>query len=163
MVKHEINIFIEPEFRASVKKIWLKKLASKILQELSLSTPSEIGIVITNDKEIHRLNKAYRNKDRPTDVLSFYMVPEDVSSRQKQQFIDAPDGLSHLGEVVISYPQAVLQAAERRHDVKNEIMLLMVHGMLHLLGYDHEKRADEAKRMKAKEASILSTLVSEFD
>ena len=162
-VKHEVNIFVELKFRTSIKKTWLKKVAAEILRELSLSTPSEIGIVVTNDKAIQRLNKAYRNKDGPTDVLSFYMVPEDVNSKQKQQFIAAPDGFSHLGEVVISYPRAELQAAERGHDVKHEIMLLSVHGVLHLLGYDHEKSAAEAKRMKAKETMILSTLVSQFD
>jgi probable rRNA maturation factor len=163
MAKHEINIHIKPEFKLLIKKSRVKALIVNILESLSISTPSEIGIVITDNNEIQRLNRKYRNKDQPTDVLSFTMLAEEGGSEQNLAFIPAPDGLSHLGEIVISYPQAVLQANERKHDVENEIILLLIHGMLHLLGYDHEKSAIEERRMKRKEKDVLLKVGSQFD
>ena len=69
-----------------------------------------------------------------------------------------PDGISHLGEIVISYPQAVRQAKRKKHDIERELMILLIHGVLHLLGYDHEQSVEE-QHMRAKEDEILGKLL----
>jgi len=98
---------------------------------------------------VQQLNKSYRGKDEPTDVLAFYMTSAD--------FIEPPDGVRHLGEVIISYPQAVIQAEEHRHSIKKELAILIIHGVLHLLGYDHEE-SEQERQMRAREADILSQI-----
>jgi len=75
-------------------------------------------------------------------------------------FITPPDGVLHLGEVIIAYPQAVIQAEEHHHPVKREIAILIIHGVLHLLGYDHEEPEAE-RQMRAREAEILSGIEEE--
>ena len=157
MAKHEINIYIKPNLRDSVKETWVKNTVNKILGTLTIATLSELGVVITNDKAIQRLNKAYRNKDAPTDVLAFYMLPRQA---KKTEFIAPPDGVAHFGEIVISYPQAVVQAENEGHDIKHEILVLLIHGLLHLMGYNHEQSRKEEQRMRAKEKETLDKLMS---
>ena len=82
------------------------------------------------------------------------MTPET----EEEYFIEPPDKKVHLGEVIISYPQAALQAMENGHPVSKEITILLVHGVLHILGYDHETNEEEARRMQAREKKILETL-----
>ncbi len=92
-------------------------------------------------------------EDRPTDVLSFPMV----GPLPTVGFVTAPDGKKHLGEVIVSFPQAVLQAEEHGHPVEREVSILVVHGLLHLLGYDHTK-ASEKREMQGREKEILRLL-----
>ena len=80
-----------------------------------------------------------------------------TSQESGTHFTGPPDGINHLGEVVISYPQAMQQAQEQGHDVKQELAVLIVHGVLHLLGYDHEL-PDKEQKMKARENEILKRL-----
>jgi len=75
-------------------------------------------------------------------------------------FVAPPDGVKHLGEVIISYPQAVIQAEEHQHPIKREIAILIIHGVLHLLGYDHDKPEPE-RDMRARETEILSYIEGE--
>jgi probable rRNA maturation factor len=109
--------------------------------------PCEIGIVIVSSAVIHKLNKKYRMKDRPTDVLSF----SDL------EVTDVPRG-PFIGEIFICWSVAQKQAKESRLSIKNEIRQLTVHGILHLFGYDHEISPREAKRMFNLQDKILSTL-----
>jgi probable rRNA maturation factor len=95
---------------------------------------------------MRRLNRQYAGDDHPTDVLSF-------SLREGEEFI-APDGPAPLGEVIISYPTALRQAEEAGHPVEDEVAHLLVHGILHLLGYDHAEVGDE-ERMRAREDALL--------
>jgi probable rRNA maturation factor len=89
--------------------------------------------------------------DEPTDVLAFYMLPQKEADFS---FALPPDGVTRLGEVIISYPQAVKQAKEQGHSTERELALLIIHGILHLLGYDHEEPGEEAK-MREKEKELL--------
>ena len=77
----------------------------------------------------------YLDEDRPTDVLSFPMNEQLATA---PAFVKVPDGKLHLGDIVISYPQATKAADEHRHPVKREVEILLIHGILHLLGYDHD-------------------------
>ena len=108
----------------------------------------DLSVTLTGDDEIQRLNAAYRGLDEATDVLSFPLRSGGV------EFVSPPDGVLHLGDVVISLPQARRQAAEYGHTPPQELAQLVVHGVLHLVGYDHEDEA-QAVVMQAKERAAL--------
>jgi len=152
----EINVLIDEEFKKKVSQRFLWETTGRILAMENTDDNVEIGIFITTQDNIKKLNWNYRDKNEPTDVLSFYMI-EESSKGTKKGFVTPPDEVRHLGEVIISYPQAVIQARENKHTLRKEITVLLVHGILHLLGYDHEIPADE-KRMKPREEEILSHL-----
>jgi probable rRNA maturation factor len=139
-----------------VDKNWLERIARRVLEDESITSSAEMGLLITDSKTIQKLNRIYRGQDKPTDVLAFQMTP-DMNQEPEGSFVSPPDGIRHLGEVVISYPQAVKQAQEQGHGVTRELALLIVHGILHLLGYDHELPEEEQK-MRDKENEILSLL-----
>jgi probable rRNA maturation factor len=125
----------------------------------------ELGLVITGQERVRQLNRSYLGKDAPTDVLSFSMLPEPPDGGESEApapFVPPPDGVVHLGEVIISYPQAVIQAGQHRHSVKREVAILVIHGVLHLLGYDHDKPEPE-RRMNTREKEILSCIEGELD
>ena len=124
----------------------IKVLAESILQELGLDAV-ELSLVLCDDQFIWRLNRDYRGKDKPTDVLSFAQREGEIA------FADDPV----LGDVIISIDTAAKQAVSRGHGLFQEIKVLLVHGILHLLGYDHEQD-DEAEIMEAKERQILSKI-----
>ena len=108
---------------------------------------------------MRQLNRDYLSKDEPTDVLAFSMLPELPAEGELgvPPFITPPDGVLHLGEVIISYPQAVIQAEEHHHSIKKEIAILIIHGVLHLLGYEDDS-PELKQRMTAREAEILSQI-----
>jgi probable rRNA maturation factor len=156
MHETEINISIKRNIGLLVDKNWLEKISRRVLEAEKIATSVEIGLLITDSKTIQKLNRIYRGEDNPTDVLAFEMTP-DLNQEPELPFVSAPDGIKHLGEVVISYPQAEKQAHEQGHGVMRELALLIVHGILHLLGYDHELPEEEQK-MRDKEDKILSIL-----
>ena len=108
--------------------------------------------MIAVSNTMQAINFEWRMEDRPTDVLAFAMRETPVG--EKHDFVLPPDRKAHLGEVIISYPQAEVQAKEHGHSVNREVAVLLIHGVLHLLGEDHGTPA-KAKKMKAKEAEIL--------
>ena len=158
IVVMEINLTIEQEFAGCPDAGWFQRIAEQVLEAQGIGTNVELGILITGQERVQELNRAYRGEDHPTDVLSFYMTaPGEESGGDSERFVVAPDGVTHLGEVVISYPQAAIQAREHRHSVNKELAVLTIHGTLHLLGYDHE---DEQQRqaMVAREQAILNAV-----
>jgi len=158
MAEPEINISVEQKLKVSLEEGWLQRIALRTLEAEGIASPAEMGLVITDSKTIQKLNRTYRGEDQPTDVLAFHMTP-DTSQESELRFVGPPDGVHHLGEVVISYPQAVRQAQEQGHGVTQELALLIIHGILHLLGYDHEL-PEEEQQMKARENEILKRLDS---
>lgn len=108
---------------------------------------AELSLVLCDDAFIHPLNRDYRGKDRPTDVLSF--------PQREGDHADIDDPL--LGDVVISVETAARQAIEHGHSLDRELAVLLVHGILHLLGYDHIDD-DEAEVMETEERRVLATL-----
>jgi probable rRNA maturation factor len=111
----------------------------------------EVSVVLADDDYIHELNRQYRGKDCPTDVLSFAL-----NEGEEPEIIDGPEE-SLLGDIIISLETATRQAAEFGHSLERELAFLTVHGMLHLLGYDHEI-AQEQCEMRQEEEHILSLL-----
>jgi probable rRNA maturation factor len=156
----EINILIEEGIEVEPDAGWMQTIIEKTLAADNLPNAVEVSLLITNQERIQELNREYRGKDRPTDVLSFSMSEQKQES-EPTTFIGPPDGLLHLGEVIISYPQAVIQAREHRHSIKREMAILIIHGVLHILGFDHEKPKMEPA-MSAKEKEILAELEKEI-
>jgi len=111
---------------------------------------SEVSIVIVGDEEITRLNRQYLRRNRPTNVIAFPMASGDP--------VALPFHL--LGDVVISAETAKRQAEAAGRKTGEEILFLMIHGVLHLLGYDHEKNAEERRKMEAKERELFSLVYS---
>lgn len=119
----------------------LKKTTQRILKLLRQDR-AELSLALVGDQEIRKLNARYRKKDQPTDVLSFPLEG------------DLPAGQKLLGDVVISVEQAEKQARKRGTKLGEEIEDLLIHGILHLLGYDHERSDAEAKAMRKMEKKI---------
>ena len=104
----------------------------------------ELSIVLTNDEQIQFLNREYRHKDRPTDVLAFAI--------REGEFASFAGNL--LGDVIISVPTAARQGREKGHDTLAEVVMLLAHGLLHLLGWDHDTVAKD-KRMRAETDKLV--------
>ena len=150
----EIGISVEEEFRELVEENWAKKIAQQVLKAEGIASPYEVSLVFTDSETVQKLNRDYRGVDEPTDVLAFYMLPQKEAD---SSFALPPDGVTRLGEVIISYPQAAEQAREQGHSVDKELTLLIIHGILHLLGYDHEQPEEEVK-MRAREKELLEEI-----
>ncbi len=161
MDEHEINIEIEPGLTCDVKEARFKSIILEILTALCVATPAELGLVITDSATIQQLNKTYRDIDEPTDVLAFPMLSR-FSQENEPGFVIPPDGVHHLGEIIISYPEAIQQAEQQRHEIAQELTTLIIHGVLHLLGYDH-KLPEEEQSMMTKEREIMKKLSSRKD
>ncbi|MFA7572172.1 MAG: rRNA maturation RNase YbeY, partial [Lutispora sp.] len=118
----------------------------------------EISISFVDNQEMQDLNKEYRNIDAPTDVLSFSMLEfEEDNEGFESDLDDYIEEELPLGDIVISVERAIEQAGEYGHSKDREIAFLLVHGMLHLLGYDHEEKEDE-RIMFQKQDTILGIL-----
>jgi probable rRNA maturation factor len=154
LAQMEINILIDRQFKRQLKSIWLKNVVRQVLNAENVGVKSEIELVITSDEKMQELNKKYLDEDRPTDVLSFSMNEQLNTS---PVFVNIPDSKLHLGDIIISYPQAVKQAEEHRHSVEREIGILLIHGILHLLGYDHDIPVRK-KAMRSRESAILKNI-----
>ena len=151
----EINVLIEEDFRGCLEVGWLQGIAEQVLVAQGVSSSAELGLVIASQEKVQQLNRSYRGKDEPTDVLAF-STTEEIGV-DLPPFVQPPDEVLHLGEVIISYPQAVIQAEEHHHSIKKEIAILIIHGVLHLLGYEHDKHELE-HQMTAREKEILSQI-----
>ena len=154
MLKIQLSTRIEKPFVNLVSKQWLRRAVKLTLVHTGISLPVELGLVIASDETVHELNRSYRSVDSTTDVIAFALSERGAKS---EVFIVPPDDVIHLGEVIISYPQAKRQAEEQRHPLERELALLVAHGVLHLLGYDHELPEQEQK-MRAVEAKILDAI-----
>ncbi|HEX6507648.1 MAG TPA: rRNA maturation RNase YbeY [Chloroflexota bacterium] len=115
--------------------------------------PLEVSVRITDDHEMHRLNREFRGVDRPTDVLSFSLVAEQHGPSVERP----PDTIQPLGDIAISYPYARRQAQELGHSIDMELSWLAIHGTLQLLGYAHDTDTD-AEHMEALERKALQEL-----
>ncbi|WP_437278998.1 rRNA maturation RNase YbeY [Sorangium sp. So ce375] len=123
----------------------VRRRASKMLAHLALQGV-ELSVALVNDEAIHELNRSYRRKDKPTDVLAFPMLDQngaDSRKRGRRGPLDPSLWQGLLGDVIVSIDTASRQAAERSRPLLDEITMLLGHGLLHLLGYDHKTDAEE--------------------
>ena len=131
--------------RPKVSLARIKQRAQSILNHLG-EERSELSLLLVNNREIRALNAKFRGKNQPTDVLSFPLEER------------LPTGVRLLGDVVISLQQAQKQAREKRKDFAREVEWLLIHGILHLLGYDHERSRKDERIMRAMERKIQRAL-----
>jgi probable rRNA maturation factor len=155
----EINVLFDEGFEGAVDEGWLREVAAKVLTAEHQSD-AEMSILITGQEKIRQLHKEYMGEDEPTDVLSFAM--SEKGPADAPDFVFPAGDAAHLGEVIISYPQAEIQAAEHRHSIKKEVAILLIHGVLHLLGYDHDE-PERQKRMQAREKAMLKLVLEGLD
>ena len=131
--------------RVTFNQACLVRLARAILSDVGEAS-AELGILFVGDQRMRVLNRRYRGKDRTTDVLAFPMR-------------GVPHSSSHLlGDVVIAVPTAARQAKQGQRSLDEELTVLLVHGILHLCGYDHERSETEARRMYRRERMILRSI-----
>ena len=169
----EIDISVDEPYQQELSEVWLRTVMEAALVEaLPQGEPAQVGLVVTDDKTVQELNRQFRGLDEATDVLSFSAShsghwegdpqesdeasPASVDS-EELNFVLPPGEPSPLGEVIISFPQTIRQAQERNGPVEQELALLIIHGVLHLVGYDHMEPEDEAQ-MQAKERSALAAV-----
>ncbi|HSE57993.1 MAG TPA: rRNA maturation RNase YbeY [Nitrospiraceae bacterium] len=127
---------------APIKRAVWERLGQDILR-LIRKPHAEVSVLLVGDRRMRRLNKQYRKRDKSTDVLAF-PLQEGPGPRTVL-----------LGDVVICVPMARRQARESNHSLERELTVLLVHGILHLCGYDHERGVEEARRMQRRERAIL--------
>ncbi|MEX2159939.1 MAG: rRNA maturation RNase YbeY [Dehalococcoidia bacterium] len=145
--RYAVALHVEPRYAARVRSRTLAALARRVLAAEGAETGSALSIVVTDDATVRDLNKRFLGIDEPTDVLSFGLSA-------KTRFVTSSAAERQLGEVVISFPTAQLQARQAGHPLDDELAHLLVHGMLHILGYDHQRPA-QARLMRAREDELL--------
>lgn len=161
MKNHIVITFqIEKGIRRLPLWLHLKKSIEATLEAENVTVPCEINVLVADNPTIRAINKASRNIDRETDVLSFPMfqlepgkLPKDLS-----EYLDPETGLLPLGDMAISYEKATEQAKEFGHSVKRELGYLTIHSILHLLGYDHVDDGPMKKQMRAREEAICQMI-----
>lgn len=143
-----INTVIADPFSTLVDISKLENAALAALKHQQAPLESDLSIVIEDDTYLRQLNLEFLKIDAPTDVLSFSAGEDEV---------DPETGQAYLGDVILSYPRAAEQAAVAGHTVLDELQLLVVHGVLHLLGHDHAENEEKAV-MWAAQREILAEL-----
>ncbi len=141
IIKNEQN-------KVKINKIGIKKFIHKILYYLNISQNAEIGLTLVDNQQIQILNKKYRKLNRPTDVLAFAMLEGEGGNFNPEI----------LGDIVISTEKAFFQAPFYNHTFNEEFKLLIIHGILHLLGYDHIRKKDKKIMEDIQEELILKSL-----
>lgn len=135
-------------------KMLIRAAVEATLDYEQYGNPVEVSVTFTDNEEIRKLNKQFRNIDRATDVLSFPLF--DYSGEGEEPPVDEFMGM--LGDIVISLEQAKKQAEEYGHSFEREAAFLCVHSMLHLLGYDHETGEDDEADMRRRQTEILEQM-----
>ncbi|MCL6649643.1 MAG: rRNA maturation RNase YbeY [Chloroflexi bacterium] len=146
---YQITVHVDAPFQPQVEVAPLVQAVRATLQAEGVPAPAAVSVQLTDDATVQALNRTYRGIDAPTDVLAFGFDPGD--------FALPPGAPRQLGELVIAVPYSARSAAEQGQTLAQELLVLVVHGTLHLLGYDDEE--DEAWRtMKRRQDSILAAL-----
>jgi probable rRNA maturation factor len=156
-----------------INKLRIESILKKVLKRLTLSHRSyslldsaEVSVLFVNDRKMRELNLQYRGKDKTTDVLSFPQYSAEVrkcgsdgtKGFQTSKLPDFRTSALVLGDIVISLPRAKRQALEHGVTFYEEVTRLLIHGLLHLLGYDHERNKYQARKMREMEKELLSAL-----
>jgi rRNA maturation RNase YbeY len=122
---------------------------------------AEVGIVFVNDRRMREYNRNYRHQDKPTNVLAFALregEEQRLGISGTMQSISSRDPLSPLGDVVISLATTAREAEEYRRPYEKHLLILLIHGLLHLMGYDHERSEPERLRMERRERVLLRAI-----
>ncbi len=149
-----VDIQVDEQYEADVDAELIEQTVVAVLQGEGISEPVELSVLVTSDVAIHDLNHTYRGMDKSTDVLSF-ASEEDAPGTS---FVRPPDTPRYLGDIAISYEHVLAQAEDYGHSTARELAYLTAHGVLHLLGYDHERGEDDAAAMRSREEATMDRL-----
>lgn len=133
-------------------RMLVRRCCNAVLRLENFDAPAEISVIFVDNEQIHELNKKYRGKDMPTDVLSFPMGENGVYD------VNHDTGAKILGDIVLSMEKAMEQAERYDHSLEREVGYLTAHSVLHLLGYDHEQGGMDRVRMREKEEQVMTQL-----
>jgi len=165
----------ETDFRSVLPSLPLEAVVTQTLHFAGITQPVMLTLLITSDKTMRDLNKQYRGQDKPTDVLSFPLLDKPIVSapadqlwmlpgalngegiQTKQVFVTPAELTMHLGDIVISWPTVVRQAAEAGHKPAYEFLYLLSHGVLHLVGYDDQTEAGYQAMVRIQQAVMDAT------
>ena len=165
----------ELAFKHLLSSLPLEAVVLQTLSQAGIKQPVLVALLITNDETVQSLNKQYRSQDRPTDVLSFPLLEKPIVNapadqlwmssdllygeeiQTKQAFVTPPDTTMHLGDIVISWPTVKRQASEVGHNPVYELLFLISHGVLHLVGYDEQTEAGYQSMMRLQQAVMEAT------
>ena len=138
----------------------IKKCVEATMAAEGINVPCEINVLVTNDNGIQAINKASRDLDKPTDVLSFPMFQLEAGNPPDdwEEYMDPETDLCPLGDMAISLERAIAQAKEFGHSTRREIGYLTIHSMLHLLGYDHLDEGPQKAQMREREEIIAASI-----
>lgn len=138
----------------------IRRCIDAALAEENIHVPCEINVLVTDNQGIRAINKASREIDRATDVLSFPMFNLEAGNPPEdwEEYLDPETGRCPLGDMCISAERAAEQAKEFGHSLRREVGYLTIHSILHLLGYDHMDDGLQKKQMRAKEEKIADTI-----
>lgn len=151
----DIDIQINPRFSGQADTALVECAVQAVITVEQVQGSLEVSVLITDDAELHELNREYRGVDAPTDVLSF---ADEEDEPEGATFVRPPELPRYLGDIAISYERVLAQAAEYGHTPARELAYLTAHGMLHLLGYDHERGPEDAATMRAREEAAMEVL-----
>ena len=149
----KLSLSLQQDFQAPelvLKRAYLKKVVETALRHIGTQSNCEIGIACVDNDESHKLNLEYRQKDKPTNVLSF---PSDIPD-EMAEYLDA----FPIGDLVICIPVVLQEAIDQNKTPIEHFTHMLVHGTLHLMGYDHETSDEDAEEMEALEIKILDKL-----
>ena len=158
MKRHYIPVTADVPGVSDGTKSFLRKAIRTALDQQGVDVPCEVDVYVTGDAGIQELNREMRQVDRPTDVLSFPEFDLTPGQLPGPEDADPGTGLVPLGDMVISMEHVAAQAKEYGHSNRRELAYLVVHSVLHLLGYDHLDEGPQKKQMRAREEAILAEL-----
>lgn len=141
-----ITVTGEPGLEHTVDDEWLARAARSAISFGGVPGEVELAVALVGEETARRLNRDYRGIDRPTDVLSFAQLESPA-----QPFVGPPRRTTHLGDVIICWPRVLAQAAAHGHCVERELAYLLVHGALHLVGFDHGDEREYAGMRRAED------------
>lgn len=147
-------------FKNPFVSVVISKAIEAVLREENIPVPCEINVLVTDDEGIRAVNRANRDLDKTTDVLSFPMFQLEPGQKidDWNAYLDPETGLCPLGDMCISLQRAEAQAKAYGHSLRREIGYLTIHSMLHLLGYDHMDDGPQKAQMRKREEEIAATI-----
>ena len=158
MKRHYIPITADVPGISDDRRAFIRRVIRTALAAEGVDFPCEVDVLLTDDEAIHRINREMRQVDRSTDVLSFPEFDLHPGQLPTEEDADPGTGLVPLGDMVISMEHVAAQAKEYGHSTRRELAYLVVHSVLHLLGYDHLDEGSQKKQMRAREEAILAEL-----
>lgn len=155
-VRHQIHIQMAAGYREAGRSAWVRRAAISALAQIAPPHATEFSIRLSDDAELHELNRSYRHIDKPTDVLSFggEAWRDGVFEGDASAMDDEPE---YIGDIIISMEKCARQAEKAGHALQHELALLVVHGVLHLLGHDHDTKARK-KLMWQRQHTALAAM-----